>query len=124
MVIQSKLKDKYVYLHYLGFNPVYVGQGSGPRVFFPREYDWDGYRILAEGLSNDHALELESFLIDIIGYENLENKHKNSAHGRGRGFKGMKSPKRTSPPWNKGLTKEDPRVAKYVKGMTKTRWNN
>ena len=76
MKITPKLKDHYVYVHYKGFKPVYVGQGKNHRLWNPlnRNHEWDGYRVLAEGLTKSEANELELLTIHSYGYENLENK--------------------------------------------------
>lgn len=68
-------ENYYVYVHYLGDKPVYVGKGSNDRVLSwrDRNYDFDGYKIAVEGLSEEAALLAEKILIEEIGYENLAN---------------------------------------------------
>lgn len=73
MEILKPPKGHYTYIHYLGLDPVYVGKGSGGRVFSEREYEHDGARIIADGMSSSEARELERLVIETYGYENLHN---------------------------------------------------
>lgn len=79
-MITPRPKDYYVYIHYKGLNPVYVGMGKNGRFVEHRtsgrvrEYEWDGFRVVADGLPRQEALELERFIISEYGLDNLENK--------------------------------------------------
>ena len=76
MNIIKRPKDNYVYIHYNGLIPVYVGKGKERRVLTIAnrpEYEWDGYRIVAEELTNSEALELEALITDTYGLNNLAN---------------------------------------------------
>ena len=96
----------------------YIGHGKNDRVLSPtgrgddwskRVYSGNGYtfRILVSGLSKEKAKEVEQSFIDQIGIENLTN----------RGFKGRIGRKKGCIPWNKGLTKADPRVARNCRNF-------
>jgi hypothetical protein len=69
--------DKYyTYLHYGADNkPIYVGKGKGRRAYDKRDYG-EPYtvKIVHDNIPEAQALELEEFLIDMIGIDNLYNK--------------------------------------------------
>ena len=124
-----------MYQLYSGFDVVCVGKGSGNRVLTNRrKFDWDGWRIIAEGMTSEEAFELEALVIETYGFENLHNKLPNKeglskGHGGTYGFKNkdlaVRAGKKSSEgrvPWSKGLTKDDPRVAKNTERMARTRW--
>ena len=68
----------YTYLHYGADNkPIYVGKGTNDRAYHKRNYG-EPYtvRIVHNNISEVQALELEEFLIQEIGIDNLYNKFK------------------------------------------------
>jgi len=68
----------YTYLHYGADNkPIYVGKGTNDRAYHKRNYG-ESYtvRIVHNNISEVQALELEEFLIQEIGIDNLYNKFK------------------------------------------------
>ena len=68
----------YTYLHYNSNNkPIYVGKGKGNRAYEKRNYG-EPYtvKIVHDNISEAQALELEEFLIQEIGINNLYNKLK------------------------------------------------
>ena len=68
--------DKYyVYAHYVDNKPVYIGKGSGRRYKMPREYNDHTSVILYNNIDEYTALELEKWLINLIGLDNLRNKY-------------------------------------------------
>ena len=70
--------SSYVYIHYLGDTPVYVGSGKEGRLLtnFSRrtQYDWDSYRLLADNLTPSEAKELEELVQITIDSSTLHNK--------------------------------------------------
>tara|TARA_B110000858_G_C17366904_1_gene277731 strand:- start:73 stop:462 length:390 start_codon:yes stop_codon:yes gene_type:complete len=64
----------YVYAHYVDNKPVYIGKGSGRRHQEPREYNDHTSTILYKNLDEYTALELERWLINLIGIDKLRNK--------------------------------------------------
>ena len=80
MELIKRPKDNYVYIHYNGIDAKYVGRGTGRRVLehhYRNNYEWDSYRIVAEGLSREESFELETLIVQTIGYENLSNVKRN-----------------------------------------------
>ena len=63
----------YVYAHYVDNKPVYIGKGKGNRHLAKRSYDDHTSKILEGNLTEDRALELELWLINLIGVKNLRN---------------------------------------------------
>ena len=75
-MIIPRVKATCVYIHYKGETPVYVGMGTEERPFRPEhraKYEYDGIRIVADGLPREEAKKLEKELIEKIGIENLAN---------------------------------------------------
>ncbi len=82
----------YVYEHVSDGNLRYIGKGTGDRIHSrnKRPPQWKSVferetihkRVLMDGLSTEHALELEEFVIDTIGLENLINVEKGSRKGK------------------------------------------
>ena len=67
--------DKYyVYAHYVDNKPVYIGKGTGRRYKQPREYNDHTSIVLHNSLNEYTALDLEKWLINLIGISNLRNK--------------------------------------------------
>ena len=67
----------YVYEHSYNGKRMYIGKGMEQRVLENKsraEYDWNEWNILMDGLTKEEAFELENFLIEIIGHENLVNQ--------------------------------------------------
>lgn len=64
----------YVYAHYVDNKPVYIGKGKGNRHLEKRSYDDHVSRVLQGDLTETRALELEAWLINLIGLDNLRNK--------------------------------------------------
>ena len=85
MEILKKPEGHYVYVLYDGDIPVYVGKGSGPRVLGKREFEWDGYKIVIDGLDSDQAFKIESSMIESYGIDTLYNK---PASGGRQGYTG------------------------------------
>lgn len=83
-------KDYYVYMYYdvnkeqdvnydiirLLNKPLYIGKGKGDRLNHSTKFIKDNIKVvkLFEKLSNRQAEFIESYLINEIGIENLENK--------------------------------------------------
>lgn len=112
--------DYYVYLHRKKYNDkiFYVGKGSNNRhrSVSGRNLHWQNtsskygwYSIVVQNnLFEEDALELEEFIIDIIGLQNLCNK--NYFNGGKSGYnhsleskQKMINSKKGSIPWNKGI---------------------
>lgn len=74
----------YTYAHYNKHNkPIYIGKGTGDRAYTKRNYGEEyTVKIIDDNLFEEQALELESFLIQQIGIENLYNKIDNGNRGR------------------------------------------
>ena len=67
----------YTYAHIRDNKPIYIGKGKGGRAYSKRKYDNYSVKIVANNLSEETALELEEFLIQEIGIDNLYNiRHK------------------------------------------------
>ena len=67
--------DKYyVYAHYVDNKPVYIGKGTGRRHKEPREYSDHTSIVLYKNLDEYTALDLEKWLINLIGIDKLRNK--------------------------------------------------
>ncbi len=64
----------YVYAHYVDNKPVYIGKGKGKRHLDKRDYDDHTSEILYNNIDEYTALELEKWLINLIGIDNLRNK--------------------------------------------------
>ena len=64
----------YVYAHYVDNKPVYIGKGTGRRHKNLREYDDHTSSILYNDLDEYTALDLEKWLINLIGVDKLRNK--------------------------------------------------
>jgi len=64
----------YVYAHYVDNKPVYIGKGTGRRHKEPREYNDHTSIVLYQNLDEYTALDLEKWLINLIGIDNLRNK--------------------------------------------------
>jgi len=72
--------DKYyVYAHYVDNKPVYIGKGTGRRYKELRDYDDHISTILYKNLDEYTALDLEKWLINLIGVDNLRNKNNYNA---------------------------------------------
>ena len=69
----------YVYAHYIDNKPVYIGKGKDDRAYDSRDYDGHDVNILINDIDEDKALELEEWLINLIGIDNLYNKYKKGA---------------------------------------------
>ena len=65
----------YTYVHYNVDNkPIYVGKGKGNRAYIARDYGHQYYvKIIDDNIPELQALELEEFLIQQIGLDNLYN---------------------------------------------------
>ena len=74
----------YTYAHYNKDNkPIYIGKGTGDRAYTKRDYGEEyTVKIIDDNLYEETALELESFLIEQIGIDNLYNKIDNGNRGR------------------------------------------
>ena len=72
----------YVYAHYVNNKPVYIGKGQGKRHTSKRSYDDHTSNILLNGLTETKAIELEAWLIKVIGLDNLRNVHSTGHLGR------------------------------------------
>jgi hypothetical protein len=125
MLVKEDNKDIfYVYLHRKKSDDkiFYVGKGKGNRYRSKsgRNLHWKntvkkyGYysNIIQDSLSEIDSLELEEFLINLIGLENLCNK--NYFNGGKSGFKHtleskekMSKAKKGHIPWNKGIKCND-----------------
>ena len=75
--------DKYyVYAHYVDNKPVYIGKGTGRRYKMARDYNDHTSAILYNNIDEYTALDLERWLINLIGVDNLRNKNNyNAASG-------------------------------------------
>ncbi|MNL09729.1 hypothetical protein D3C87_1305000 [compost metagenome] len=129
-------------------SPFYIGKGKGDRTqvhFLPsRKHEnprkWakmvsiqnDGHEVLVERVREDltevEALDLEEELITRYGRLDLDdngiltNRRKRGVE-RKEGWQSYKREPRKNkkPAWNKGLTKDDPRVAKYAENVSKAK---
>lgn len=91
------------------------------------QFDWI---ILAEFFNADHAYEFEQELIrehwgdpQLLNEQYRTPTEKSKFKAKKGVNKGRKNPalsirNKTTTPWNKGLTKEDPRVASYIRPLT------
>tara|TARA_B110000858_G_C17394569_1_gene289708 strand:+ start:71 stop:469 length:399 start_codon:yes stop_codon:yes gene_type:complete len=77
------LSEHYIYAHYVDNKPVYIGKGKGNRHLDKRSYDDHTSSILLGSLTEDKALDLEEWLIKLIGLDNLRNKYPKGTPGRG-----------------------------------------
>jgi hypothetical protein len=69
--------EYYTYIHIKDNQPIYVGKGKNNRAYTKRDYDNYNVKIIDKNLSEETALELEEFLIQEIGINNLYNiRHK------------------------------------------------
>ena len=70
--------DFYTYVHFNKNNkPIYVGKGRKDRAYSKRQYGEEyTVKIIDKNLTEDTALELEEFLIEQIGLDNLYNVFK------------------------------------------------
>ena len=67
--------EYYTYIHIKENKPIYVGKGKGNRAYQKRDYDNYQVKIVDKNISEQKALELEEFLIQEIGVNNLYNKY-------------------------------------------------
>ncbi len=63
-----------IYAHYVNNKPVYIGKGKGKRHLDKRSYDDHISIVLYNNITEEKALELETWLINLIGLKNLRNK--------------------------------------------------
>ena len=71
--------EYYTYIHIKDNQPIYVGKGKNNRAYTTRNYDNHTVKIIDKDISENQALELEEFLIQEIGINNLYNVY-NKGH--------------------------------------------
>jgi hypothetical protein len=64
----------YVYAHYVDNKPVYIGKGKGKRHNKSRDYNDHVSVVLYDDLDETTALDIERWLINLIGIDKLRNK--------------------------------------------------
>ena len=72
-MIINRPNKHYTYILYEGLTPVYVGKGTNGRMLDKRDFDYDGFRIVMDGLKRKEAFELEGLIIEEYGHNNLYN---------------------------------------------------
>lgn len=128
--------NKYYVYEYLREDgtPYYIGKGTGFRAYEKnRAYkpkDKSRIRIIKENMSEQEAWKYEIELIALYGRQDLGTGIlKNKTDGGEGGAKSNETKNKLSiankgkTPWNKGLTKDDPRVLKNAQSRSRVRYS-